>query len=166
MQILKSSIISFFLVLCVFAQGQELTATFTIRNAGFNVDGKFAKARIDFEFDMANLDSSFFNAEIEVASIDTGIGARDKHLVKSKYFDEQNFPLMTFKSTQIIKEGIQYFILGELQIKVTSKMLKLPLEINDTNLATNFTLNRRDYDVGGSSFILSDEVNITLKLAR
>ncbi len=163
---LKISLILFFLLSFGLLNGQELTVSFTIRNAGFNVDGKFSEATIDYNFDSQDLKNSYFNSDIKVASIDTGIGSRDKHLLKDKYFDVENFPSMSFRSTQVVKEANQYFILGKLTIKGTTKNLKIPLKVIDNSFEVEFELNRRDYDVGGNSFILSDEVNIKLKLAK
>uniref|UniRef100_UPI004048554B YceI family protein n=1 Tax=Roseivirga sp. TaxID=1964215 RepID=UPI004048554B len=108
---LKISLILFFLLSFGLLNGQELTVSFTIRNAGFNVDGKFSEATIDYNFDSQDLKNSYFNSDIKVASIDTGIGSRDKHLLKDKYFDVENFPSMSFRSTQVVKEANQYFIL-------------------------------------------------------
>jgi polyisoprenoid-binding protein YceI len=163
---LKISLILFFLLSFGLLNGQELTVSFTIRNAGFNVDGKFTEATIDYNFDSQDLKNSYFNTDIKVASIDTGIGSRDKHLLKDKYFDVDQFPSMTFRSTEVVKEANQYFILGKLTIKGTTKNLKLPLKVIDNSFEVEFELNRRDYDVGGNSLILSDDVNIKLKLAK
>jgi polyisoprenoid-binding protein YceI len=147
-------------------QAQELSTSLIFRYAGFNVEGKFIDAKINYQFNPDNLEDSFFNAEVKVASIDTGIKSRNRHLLKEKYFDAENYPLITFQSTSTIKEDNQIFILGRLTIKATTKELRIPLSISDSALAVEFGLNRRDYDVGGNSFILSDEVNIKLKLVK
>ncbi|PIQ50332.1 MAG: polyisoprenoid-binding protein [Cytophagales bacterium CG12_big_fil_rev_8_21_14_0_65_40_12] len=163
---LKISLILSFLLSYGLLQGQELSVSFTIRNAGFNVEGKFTEASIDYNFDVKNLNSAYFNADIKVGSIDTGIGSRDKHLLKDKYFDVDQFPSMTFRSTQVVKEANQYFILGKLTIKGASRDLKIPLTAFEDSFEVEFELNRRDYGVGGNSLILSDDVNIKLKLAK
>ncbi|MFT6827782.1 MAG: polyisoprenoid-binding protein YceI [Roseivirga sp.] len=163
---LKISLTLFFLLSFGLLRGQGLTVSFTIRNAGFNVEGKFTEAKINYRFDAQNIKDTFFNADIKVASLDTGIGARDKHLLKDKYFDVDNFPSMTFRSTRVVKEANQYFILGRLTIKGTSKDLKVPFSIINNLFEVEFDLNRRDYDVGDNSFILSDEVIIKLKLVK
>lgn len=163
---LKISLSLFFLISFGLLQGQEFSVSFTIRNAGFNVEGNFTEASIDYNFDVKNLSSAYFNADIKVASIDTGIGSRDKHLLKDKYFDVDQFPSMTFRSTEVVKEVNQYYVLGMLTIKGITKNLKLPLKVIDNSFEVEFELNRRDYDVGGNSLILSDDVNIKLKLAK
>jgi polyisoprenoid-binding protein YceI len=162
---LKSSLILFLLLCAGIAQGQGLSATFIIRNAGFNVDGKFTEATIKHRFNPKILKEAYFNAEISVGSIDTGIKARDRHLLKDGYFDVANFPSMTFTSSSISKEGDQYFVLGTLSIKGISKVLKTPLTITNKELAVEFEINRRDFNVGGNSFILSDMVKVKLVLS-
>lgn len=161
---LKISLTLLLFNLGIALHSQELVVTFTIRNAGFNVEGKFSEASIDYNFDPRKVTEASFNAQVKVATIDTGIGARDKHLMKEKYFDVDHFPLMTFKSKSVIQQAGQYFILGNLTIKGTTKELKIPLLIRDNSYEVDFSLNRRDFDVGGNSFILSDDVNIKLRL--
>jgi polyisoprenoid-binding protein YceI len=161
---LKNSFFLMLLLCTITVHGQQLSTTFTIRNAGFNVDGKFTEAKVSYVFNPKNLNNAYFKAEVQVASIDTGIGARDKHLLKDKYFDSDNFPKMSFSSSRVVEEGNQFFILGKLTIKGVAKEMKVPLTVQNGILSVEFMINRRDFDVGGNSFILSDDVNIKLEL--
>ena len=60
---------------------------FTIKNAGFTVEGNFSEFDIQANFDKNNLSNSYFRGTAAVKSIDTGINARNNSLQKEDYFD-------------------------------------------------------------------------------
>lgn len=163
--------ISLFLLYMAYAslQAQELEIRFAINNAGIPVEGTFRSSSIQYMFDRQQPESTFFRAEVDVASIDTGIKARDRHLLKPKYFDAGNYPKMTFKSTKVYKQGADYVLEGELNIKNTIRPITTPLLIShgdggQKEFSVSFVLNRRDFGVGGNHLILGDEVRVSIKL--
>ncbi len=75
--------------------------SFAIRHLGLaHVRGQFNVGGT-IEFDPANRSQASVNVEIDVASVNTGIRKRDEHLLTSDFFDQPQFPLITFKSTRI-----------------------------------------------------------------
>lgn len=140
---------------------------FKIRNLGFNVAGNFYDFKVLTNFNSKDLKASFLNAEISVKSIFTDSKARDKHLLESDYFDVEKYPKIVFKSLQIEQENnAKYNIKGILTIKGVDKLVEAPLDINASKngitITANFGVNRKDFDVGGSSFVLSKVVNIKM----
>jgi len=92
------------------------------------VQGHFNDYSGEIVFDPNNLEESHFFFEIKTSSIETNVAKRDKHLQSSDFFDEKNFPVMTFKSTQIIDAGGGvYEVLGNFTVKGQSHELVLPL---------------------------------------
>jgi polyisoprenoid-binding protein YceI len=87
-------------------QVQTSTVTFKIKNAGFNVDGKFGKVEAAISFDANALDNASIEASIETKTIDTGIESRDNHLRKSDYFDAAKFAKISMKSKKISKRKL------------------------------------------------------------
>jgi len=167
------AIISIFLFLGLFnvthkALGQtnpKAQITFKIRNMGISVNGKFTDVSIEKSINKNDLDNSFINATIKVSSLDTGNKKRDEHLMKSDFFDTESFPEIIFKSTIIDRnKGDDYKITGHLTIKSITKLVTIPVLINDTTLNASFTLNRKDYGVGGNSWIMSNKVKIEVRL--
>mgnify|MGYP000179812882 CR=1 FL=1 len=141
--------------------------TFKIKNFGFNVIGVFKDFNIKSQFNSNNLKESFFNVEIDVKSIDTNSKSRDNHLLKSDFFDVDKHPKIIFKSSAINKiNKNQFTLIGFLNIKGTKKKFEVPIEIKTTVkqvvFKVNFNLNRKDFNVGGSSFVLSKKVEILL----
>lgn len=147
-------------------KGSEIT--FKIRNFGFNVSGNFSDFTILSNFNSGNLKERFINVEISVNSIFTDSKSRDAHLLKADFFDVKKYPKIGFKSTEIVKiTGSKYLVKGFLIIKGIKKRVETPFEIKETKasiiMLANFTLNRKDFGVGGSSFVLSKKVNIKMK---
>ena len=63
---------------------------------------------------------------IKTASIDTGVADRDGHLRSADFFDAENHPDMTFRSTAFDGERLT----GDLTIKGVSRPVTLEVEFN------------------------------------
>jgi polyisoprenoid-binding protein YceI len=64
---------------------------------------------------------SEFELTIDAASVDTGIGARDKHLRSADFFDVAQHPLVRFASTRVTGVGNgRVHVSGELEAAGTS----------------------------------------------
>jgi polyisoprenoid-binding protein YceI len=69
----------------------------------------------------------FFAADI--GSIDTGQEQRDGHLKSADFFDADNHPKLTFRSTEIRKASDDtYKLIGDLTIKGITKPVELDVE--------------------------------------
>ncbi len=146
---------------------QNSTVDFKIKNIGMYVDGKFKDVTINSNFNKENLENSYINATIKVNSITTENAKRDKHLLSDDFFDATNYPTIKLESTKIEKVSENsYRLKAKLTIKKTTKKIVIPLEILKNNesitIKSNFKLNRRDYSVGGSSWVLSNTVKIKI----
>jgi polyisoprenoid-binding protein YceI len=149
----------------------EAQITFKIRNMGVSVKGEFTDVFIESNINIDDLDNSFINAVIKVNSLNTDNKKRDEHLMKSDFFNVENFPEITFKSTKIEKiEGNDYNIIGNLAIKNKTKPVAIPVLFDDTSQSltfnSNFELKRRDFGVGGKSWILSNKVKIQIHFSE
>jgi polyisoprenoid-binding protein YceI len=157
------------------ADAQNYTATdvgsnitFTIKNLGFAVNGSFKNLQGNIVFDANRLNASSFNVTIGAASIDTKNGARDKHLKKESYFDVVKYPTIAFVSDKIEKEAAAntYKVTGKFTIKNKSKTVAFNFTAipnsNGMQFMGKVDLNRRDFEVGGSSLVLSDNLVVTL----
>ncbi len=70
-----------------------------------NADGRFHRFRGDVAVDPRDLATARISLSIEAASIDTGIGLRDKHLRSADFFDVERFPTITFESLRVEAAG-------------------------------------------------------------
>lgn len=143
---------------------------FVIKNIGLNVNGVFTGLKGNIVFDAKNLLVSELDLSINSNSINTDNQTWDKHLRKDEYFDVEKYPLITFKSTKIelATRLNRYNVEGNLTIKGISKTIKFELiaseKDNILDLKCVFEINRRNFKVGGNSFVLSDNVKMNLNI--
>ena len=147
---------------------KESSVTFTIRNFGLNVDGKLSGLSGTINFDSNSLENSLFIVKVESNSINTGIDLRDKHLKKESFLDVVRFHYIHFVSTKVSNTEKQniYHVDGKLTIKGITKDAGFNFSVvNKTNaiqLKGEFRINRKDFNVGGSSLSMADTVDIQL----
>jgi polyisoprenoid-binding protein YceI len=143
--------------------------TFTIKNLGINVEGSFGGLTGNVFFDAKNIENSSVEGSVEVTTINTGIKKRDKDLMGEKFFDAEKNKRIIFKSNSIMRVGNSYKAVGSLTIKGKSKQLEIPFtfEQNGNNglFKSNFTVNRRDFNVGGNEVVMADELTVSLSIA-
>ena len=149
-------------------EGSEIG--FKIRNFGVNVSGSFKGLQGKIIFHPDSLSACHFDVTIDVKTINTGIDQRDNHLRSEDYFEVAKYPDIHFVSTQVTtstnKEYL--FVFGKLTIKDVTKEVSFPFKAppkeNDMLFEGEFTLNRRDYNVGGGSISMGDNVTLNLKV--
>ena len=146
---------------------------FEIKNLGFNTKGSFKGLDGRIVFDPNDLSKSSFDVTVDATTVNTDNEMRDSHLRKESYFDVENYPKIRFISTSCSgpdKNG-HYTLSGKLTIKKTTK------EMNFSFLATrlgddyifkgDFQINRKDYEVGGSSTIANNlTVSVTVRAKK
>lgn len=147
----------------------ESSVRFSLKNFGFSTGGSLEAPAGDIIFNPDDLSKSSFRVTIKVESINTDNESRDAHLKEESYFDVKNYPLIRFVSSSVKeadKKGT-YQTTGVLTVKNKSKEITMPFTAekngNGWTFSGGFKMNRRDYDVGGSS-TLSDEVTVEIKV--
>lgn len=148
----------------------ESKISFVIKNMGMNVEGTLKGLKGNMTFDPKNLGGSSFDITVDVNTINTGIDKRDKHLRTGDFFHEEKFPVIRLKSLKIVsKGGTNYATTAQLTIKNVSKNIGITFSAVPSTagyaFTGNFTINRKDFGVGGSSMTMGDEVNVTLSVA-
>ncbi|MFF3553542.1 YceI family protein [Streptomyces tsukubensis] len=137
---------------------------FTVRHAMVtNVRGGFDDYEGTLVLNGADPADSSASIDVRITSIDTGIADRDNHLRSADFFDAEQFPLMTFRSTRAeAAGGDDYRLFGDLTIKDVTRPLTIDLEFNGA--ATDVYGNHR---VGfeGSATILRSEWGLTWNAA-
>ncbi len=129
---------------------------FTVRHAMVtNVRGSFADHEGMLTLNGSDPSRSAAAIDVRIASIDTGIGDRDGHLRSGDFFDVEQFPLMTFRSTSAEQlGGDDYRIVGDLTIKDVTRPLAIDLEFNGS--ATDVYGNERVGFEGSAEILRSD----------
>lgn len=139
---------------------------FFINNAGIEVDGTLGGFNGDIQFSPESLSGSSITASLQPETIKTGIDARDNSLRGEEYFHVSAHPTMSMTSTSLRKSGSGYLGVFNLTIKGVTRQIEMPFTFQESNGVATFsgslTIDRLDYGVGESSWILSDEVRIEI----
>jgi polyisoprenoid-binding protein YceI len=141
---------------------------FTIKNFGINTPGSLNGLKGSIKFNPSDLVSSSFNVSVDVNTVNTGVDARDSHIKKEEYFNAEKFPVISFSSIKIIKEQDSYSVTGNLTIKGVTRSISFPFTVQNRDngliFSGSFTIDRKDFGVGGSSAVLGNNVDVSLKV--
>jgi polyisoprenoid-binding protein YceI len=145
----------------------EITNDYSIKFSGTKVEGIFKNFSGDIQFDEADLASSKFVLKIEVSSINTGNGMKNKHAKSDKWFDAANYPNIEFQSSQISKTEMGYSVIGKMKIHGIEKEITIPFTYTNNVFASSFSVNRLDYEVGtmeGPGKKVSNEIRLEVSI--
>jgi polyisoprenoid-binding protein YceI len=93
------------------------------------VNGRFTKFDATMEAELEDFTDATLTFEADVDSITTNITDRDNHLKSDDFFSAENYPKITFKSTEINKlDNGDYAIDGLLTIRD----IELPITLSGT----------------------------------
>lgn len=145
------------------------------------VTGSFGSYTAEMLADAPDFSDARISFSADIASISTGIEARDNHLRSDDFFNAEKFPQMTFVSTELRQiEGSSYKLSGNLSIRDVTKPVELDVEFGGTmvdpygNTKAGFEisgkLKRKEFglmwdavtEAGG--VVVSDEVRIALNI--
>ena len=167
--------INCFFAITIFAQSLVATdagsaINFSIKNFGVTVTGTFTGLKGNILFDPGAPANASFNLSVNASTVNTGIDSRDRHLKKEDYFNVEKFPLITFLSTKVSasnKQGV-FIVSGNITIKGTTQSISFPFTAkasqNGYLFTGTFKLNRRDFQVGSGSLILSDNLEVSFSV--
>jgi len=141
------------------------TITFKIKNLGINTGGNISGLQGNIQFDPANLGSSSIEASVDVNTLNTDNDMRDEHLKGEDYFDVAKYPQITMKSVSLKhKSGDNYTGQFNLTIKGKTQLVDMPFSYTATGNTASFKgtlkLKRTDFNIGGSSMVMSNDVTV------
>lgn len=145
------------------------------------VTGSFKK----FEGTLEGSAEDFSDAKItfaaDIASIETGMEARDNHLKSDDFFNAEKYPQLKFASTSFTKTGDDtYTLKGDITIRETTQPIELAVEYGgkqtdfygNTKAGFEITgkLKRKDFGLNwngvteAGGIVVSDEVKLVLNV--
>ena len=158
------------------------TVSFRVRHIVTPVQGFFREFEGTFEYDPKVPGTWKTEVTAQASSIDTNVEERDKHLKSADFFDAEQFPGLTFKSTEVTdvtSTGAKLH--GLLTIHGVEKLVVFDLEILGEvkdpwgNEIASFTattkINRKDFGLNWNKaletgqLLVGDEVTLTLDIA-
>ena len=134
-------------------------ATFSVKHMMFStVRGQFKVLSGHLHIDEQNPQNSWVDAQVDAASIDTREERRDNHLRSPDFFDAQNYPTLTFKSTNVEHTGgNEYNVTGDLTMRGVTRPVtfkaeylgqgKNPWGITAAGLSAKTKVNRKDWNL-------------------
>jgi polyisoprenoid-binding protein YceI len=140
--------------------------------ASVSIAGKFDKWDAKITFTSTDVTTGVLDIEAQAASVDTGSGMKDGKLKGKDFFDAENNPLISFKSTKIIQTGPNTFdIPGTFTIRGVSKPETLSLTVSGIGTGEGevkgiMAFDRKEYGMNsGIPFIkIADRVEVEVDL--
>ena len=119
-------------------------------------------------------EDSTVEATVQLASVDTNAADRDTHLKGADFFDVENNPAMTFKSTKVTNHSLE----GDLTIKGVTKPVTFDLDFGGISadpwggtragFEATTEINRKDFGLSwnvaieGGGVLVGEKVKIAL----
>jgi polyisoprenoid-binding protein YceI len=145
------------------------------------VTGIFKTFDATLEVDENDLTKATATFEADIASVDTKNADRDTHLKSDDFFNAEQFPKMTFKSTSIEKvSDEEYTLNGHLTIRDVTKPISLKVDFNGDvvdpwgmerkGFEINGKINRKEYGLKWSAvteaggLVVADDVRLVLNV--
>jgi polyisoprenoid-binding protein YceI len=153
----------------------ESTVKFGV-DSSVPIKGTFDKWNASMKFSSADVRSGVLEIEIQAASVNTGSGLKNNKLKSKDFFDVQDSPTITFKSTKVVQTGPNTFDLeGDFTIRGVTKTEKLTLTDNGKGSTSGsidgtMAFDRKDYGMNKNIPLVKIanrvEVNVSLKWKR
>ncbi|NDJ33798.1 MAG: YceI family protein [Chloroflexi bacterium] len=162
-------------------------ASFTVAHMMISkVNGEMGPVTGTVEFDPENPENTSAEINIDITTISTGQTDRDNHLRSADFFNVEEYPAMTFKSTgvEVIDENTAR-LTGDLTIRDVTRPVTLDVEFNGlardpfqgyeaAGFSANCKLDRTEWNLtwnqaletGGVLVGTDVAVNIELELMR
>ncbi len=149
---------------------------FEVKHMGLiHVPGYFKDftGAVNYDSDDVTKSSVEFMAKTE--SVDTRVEGRDKHLRTADFFDVENHPDMTFKSSKVVKNGDTLMVSGDFTLRGVTKSITIPVTIAGfadgrggkvMGATSETTIDRTDYGVNydPEGKTVSKQVKIVLNI--
>jgi polyisoprenoid-binding protein YceI len=123
------------------------------------VKGRFKEVHGSIYLDTQHPENSWVKAQVNTASIDTGVAPRDGHLRSADFFDAVKYPLITFESTSVQQTGEKSSVVtGNLSLHGVTRPVSFQTKFTgyvrdpETNgwrigLSATSTIDRRMFDM-------------------
>lgn len=138
------------------------------------VNGRFGDFDVWLSASKPDYSDAVVSAKIKVASINTGVEKRDKHLVSADFFDAEKFPEISFSNVVLKRKKANVYVAqGDLTIKGVSNPVAFNVVANGSytnqagakvlGFAVNTKISRKKFELvwsGLAENAVGDEVSI------
>ena len=147
---------------------------FKIRHLVGRVTGSFEKFKGEIEFDESRMGLSSISVLIDVASINTRVEDRDKHLRSEDFFDAEKFPQASFVSKRVDEASQR--IIGDFTLHGITREIELEFTYNGSMVdkwgntriggSAQGVINRQDFGIAydPAGVTIGNKVQIRLEI--
>jgi len=155
---------------------------FSVKHMMFaTVKGAFQKFEAEVEANPEDLTTASIQFTVDTASVDTRNSDRDAHLRSADFFNVEQYPNLTFKSSKIEKTGDnEYDVIGDVTINGVTKQETFavtyggkginPWGVEVVGFSGEGKINRKDYgltwnaalETGG--VLVGDQIKISIEI--
>jgi len=149
----------------------ESSINFHVKSS-VKIAGKFDKWDATLTFASPDETTGVLEVKIQAATVDTGSGMKNRKLKSRDFFDVEQNPWITFKSTKFVQTGPHTFeVDGDFTIRGVSNPEKLTLTVSRKGTGSgeikgSMVFNRKDYGMDkGIPFIkIADHIDVNFHL--
>lgn len=147
--------------------------SFTSRQMGVPVDGRFKRFDAQLNFDPKKPEAGKVAFTIDLASVSMGAPELDSELAKALWFDSKKMPQASFQSTAVKAAGAGKFeVAGKLTIKGQVRDVVVPITLAQAGALSTatggFVLKRLEFKIGDGEWsdtsIVANDVQVKFKL--
>ncbi|HSV64525.1 MAG TPA: YceI family protein [Mycobacteriales bacterium] len=124
---------------------------------------------------------SSVTATIDLTSINTNNEQRDEHIRSADFFEVEKYPIATYTSTGVRREGGGFVVDGELTLKDVTRQVPLAVELNGfgpdpwggtrAGFSATAEINRKDFNIdfsavveGTGGLVVGEKITISLEI--
>lgn len=151
-------------------QPEKSDLSFTFKQMGVPVDGKFKKFDAQLDFDAKKPEAGKISFTVDLGSVSLGDPSFDKELAGSPWFDTKRNGKATFVSSGIKATGPgKYDVAGKLTIKGATRDVVVPITLAQGVAAGSVAIKRLDFKIGDGEWadtsMVANDVTVKFKLA-
>jgi len=154
---------------------------FSVKHMMFaTAKGRFSDVSGTITVDNEHIEDSAVDVTIGAASVDTRDEKRDGHLRSADFFDAENHPTLTFRSTQVERDGDDLKITGDLTIRGVTHQVVLEAGYNGQGVnpwgqqvlsySATTKINRKDFGLNWNAalesggMLVGEEIRIQIEI--
>ncbi|PTT91033.1 polyisoprenoid-binding protein [Pelomonas sp. HMWF004] len=151
-------------------QADKSDLSFTFKQMGVPVDGKFKKFEAQLDFDAKKPEAGKIAFTVDLGSISLGDASFDAEVAKAPWFDTKRNGKATFVSTGIKPTGAgKYDVAGKLTIKGAVRDVVVPITLAGGVASGSVPIKRLDFKIGDGEWadtsVVANDVTVKFKLA-
>ncbi|WP_457420364.1 YceI family protein [Roseateles sp. P5_E7] len=151
-------------------QADKSDLSFTFKQMGVPVDGKFKKFEAQLDFDPKKPETGKIAFTVDLGSVSLGDASFDAELAKTPWFDTKRNGKATFVSSGIKATGAgKYDVAGKLTIKGAVRDVVVPITLNGGVAQGSLPIKRLDFKIGDGEWadtsVVANDVTVKFKLA-